>query len=715
MSQDADIDAAPRESRAKPDMAARFARLAHKELREVLRDRRTIITLVLMPLLLYPLLGISSRQFLLANLVTSGPITYRLGVASDRDARTLARCMALAWRDRNPGGVEQEVSVTLQRDLEAAVAAGDVDVGVRFAPASETTRPSDMAVDCELLFVQSSPMSTRVLGYVESQLQLANHNFMADMLRKLRVSQRADPIAAARKAVEPPAMGGSARSLAGLVPLILILMTITGAVYPAIDLTAGERERGTLEVLVAAPAPRLALLLAKYVAVLTVSCLTAAVNLGMMTLTGRLSGLGPLVFGEEGLPLVVVAQVACLMILFAAFFSAVLLCVSSFARSFKEAQAYLIPLMMAAIAPGLVSLMPEVKLSGWTSVAPLLNIVLLARDLFNQTADPMAAAVVVVSTLLYALAAVSLAARMFGAEAVLYSADVGWRGLWNERGPAADTATIPAALFCLALLFPCQFIAAGTISQWKSLGIGAKLALAAVATAAIYVAIPALAARGSHVRLRSAFRLRPCPWGAVAGAVLLGLSLWPWAHELVLWQNAIGLATLSHEQLARAAEMVDKLKDVPWWLVILTTGVAVSAAEELFFRGYLFSALLAGRGRGAAIGYAGLLFGAFHLVTSDALAIERFLPSSLLGMALGWVAWRAGAVWPSIAMHVTHNSLVLSLVQWSDTLKRAGIGVEEQEHLPATWLAVSTVAALAGAAIVFITTTRVHARGESSN
>src|SRR5207244_1079605 len=73
--------------------------------------------------------------------------------------------------------------------------------------------------------------------------------------------------------------------LALLVPLILILMTITGAVYPAIDLTAGERERGTLEILVAAPIPRLGLLFAKYVSVVTVAVLTAVINLTTMIAT----------------------------------------------------------------------------------------------------------------------------------------------------------------------------------------------------------------------------------------------------------------------------------------------------------------------------------------------------------------------------------------------------------------------------------------------
>ena len=92
-----------------------------------------------------------------------------------------------------------------------------------------------------------------------------------------------------RRAIE--FTGAPIFSLAALIPLVLVLMTVTGAVYPAIDLTAGERERGTLEMLIAAPVPRLGLLLAKYAAVLTVALLTALVNLAAMTITVHSTGL----------------------------------------------------------------------------------------------------------------------------------------------------------------------------------------------------------------------------------------------------------------------------------------------------------------------------------------------------------------------------------------------------------------------------------------
>src|SRR5206468_2890398 len=144
--------------------------------------------------------------------------------------------------------------------------------------------------------------------------------------------------------------------------------------------------------------------------------LTALVNLAMMTATVQLSGLGDWLFDGGGLTVVVVLQLFALLLLFGAFFSALLLALTSFARSFKEAQAYLIPLMLVSLAPGLIGMMPGLKLGGAYAVTPLLNIVLLSRDLLagRGAVDPAMVAVVILSTLVYAVAAIALAARIFG-------------------------------------------------------------------------------------------------------------------------------------------------------------------------------------------------------------------------------------------------------------------------------------------------------------
>ncbi|MEL6898941.1 MAG: ABC transporter permease subunit, partial [Planctomycetota bacterium] len=207
--------------------------------------------------------------------------------------------------------------------------------------------------------------------------------------------------------------------LATIFPIVLVLMTITGAVYPAIDLTAGERERGTMEALIASPVPRGTVLFAKYVAVVSVAVLTAIANLGSMWITLQATGLISQLAGESGgISVSAMLMILLLLILFAAFFSAVLLSLTSFAKSFKEAQAYLIPVMLLSITPALFTLLPGVTLNGPMAAVPLVNIVLLARDVLHTGPSVTGATVAILTTIAYAVAALSIASRLFGSDAV---------------------------------------------------------------------------------------------------------------------------------------------------------------------------------------------------------------------------------------------------------------------------------------------------------
>jgi ABC-2 type transport system permease protein/sodium transport system permease protein len=308
-----------------------------------------------------------------------------------------------------------------------------VDIGIRTRPAGgfELRLDRNAAVDWEILYREDSVVGLEAMRYLETACAAANARFLSLRLRMLRIRQRDMPVRPMPTAVRDP-RPRKPTLLPGLVPLILILMTITGAVYPAIDVTAGERERGTLEILAAAPVRRLDLLFAKYVAVFTVATLTALVNLGSMATTLYVSGVGARLFRAENLSPLVFAQVLALLLLFAAFFSAVLLVLTSFARSFKEAQAYLVPLMLLALMPGILSLVPGLPLQGPLALVPLLNIALLTHDLLEGSASPGIAVIVVASTALYGVAALALAARIFGAEAVLYSQSAGWSDLFRR-------------------------------------------------------------------------------------------------------------------------------------------------------------------------------------------------------------------------------------------------------------------------------------------
>src|SRR5262249_45228753 len=229
------------------------------------------------------------------------------------------------------------VRVGVREDLEEAVLQGRFDLGIRLRDLERWQeaqragyRPDqNLRLEGEPVYVQGSPQAEAAREYVERLFAAANARFLQARLNVLGVQgQRADPVRVAYEPRRDPGLGG-AFSLKTFIPLILILMTITGAVYPAIDLTARERERGTLEILIAAPIPRLGVLFAKYVAVVTVAVLTAVANLAMMAVTVGASGLSREVYGPEGLTVGLAAEVFGLLLLFAAFFSAVLLTVTS--------------------------------------------------------------------------------------------------------------------------------------------------------------------------------------------------------------------------------------------------------------------------------------------------------------------------------------------------------------------------------------------------
>ncbi len=523
----------------------------------------------------------------------------------------------------------------------------------------------------ELTITEDSRYGRDALHHIERLVSAGNEAFLRARLNSAGIRQSTFPVVlrlSTLKASEPTGNG----TLGILIPLILILMTITGGVYPAIDLTAGERERGTLEILMAAPVPRLALLFAKYIAVLTVALLTAVVNLGTMMVTLVVSGLGPMVF-RNGLTVEALLSILALLVLFAGFFSAVLLALTSFARSFKEAQAYLIPLMLVSMGPGMLSLMPGIKLHGFLIIAPLINIVLLARDVLMGEANVVAAVAVILSTSLYALAALALAARLFGAEAVLFTDQGTWSDLWRRPARARLRPTPSAALFCLALLFPAYFVATGGGSQLlEDSSLEAKFAFGGIMSVVLFAGFPLLAAYRGRIRLVTGFQLaRPSVLQIIAG-LLLGVSLWPFAHELALLLKSLGMSSLTPEIMKKLSEALAESRLLsPLWSVI-AVGIIPGVVEELFFRGYLLGAFLTTlRPRWAMVASA-VLFGLFHLLVGSSFAIERFVPTMLLGLLLAWIAWRTGSIWPGIVMHVTHNSLLALMGYYELRLEETG-------------------------------------------
>ena len=699
-----------------PTSSLRWWRMAQKELREILRDRRTIITLLGMPLLIYPLLGVTFQKLLVTQATEKTTTEYRVAFAGQRDARVFRRLFDEAKLlqskqggttdsvNREPAGtpddpvwqfmVSKDENASV--DVEALVADRTADVGVRLKEGRD-----EGPWNFELSYRSSSPFSLDARRMIDERLRTVNDMVIAEQLREQNPPLQL-PIATVPKPVMTEDTG-TQFSMATLIPLILILMTVTGAVYPAIDLTAGERERGTLEALISSPVPRHELLFAKYLAVLTVALLTALANLTSMVITAYAGGMEQLLFGSDGISLRTLTMILGLLIVFAGFFASVILILTSFARSFKEAQAYLIPVMLVSVAPGVLCLLPGIEMTGWMSVTPLVNIVILARDIFDGRVQSAWVLTTLLSTVLYSAVALAMAARIFGTDAVLYGSEGSWADLVRRPSTPRPAASLSQTLFYLAVLFPAFLILAGLPARLLGGWIEGRLIGNAVLTIVLFAAGPLALARWTGVDWTTGFRLKAATPIAYVSAGLLGLSLWPFAYELEL-------QAISPERIEVMKELFKQIKTsldaIPLPVKLVALALIPAVCEELFFRGYLLTALRTGMSTPLAIILSSCLFGLFHVIVLNSLFFERFVPTCFLGLILAWICVRTESILPGMLLHSLHNGLLLSLSSFTNELASLGIGTETQEHLPTRWIVAAAVCVALALAMLILSTRR---------
>ena len=718
----------------------RLKRLATKELRETLRDRRTIITLVLMPLLVYPILSLVFRTVLVSTiedslddkpvvlkivLQSNKPKQFSYGFISEMRRRVKTYELEETHQNDTEGPLDassqgsgkknlssetrfapfsdhewllpEEANVPL---LEEAVLHSDISLGVRLE--FPETPSDDRWHLCGITIVQpDTELGDKTAAYFRKQIERINQKQIATILREKGLPDTQPitikPIVIAKDSAAPPAT--QSYSLASLIPLILVLMTVTGAVYPAIDLTAGERERGTLETLMAAPVPRLSILLAKFFAVWTVAIFTALLNLVGMAITVWTFQFESFLLGPGGFSVPVILKIFGLLVLFAAFFSAVLLAVTSFARSFKEAQAYLIPIILLSLGPGLLAMNPNLSLNGVLAIVPMVNVLLLGRDVISQQVQMLPAIFAVVSTLLYALVAIRFAAQRFGADNILYANQGSLKDLIARPTAAQRYFTTPAATLTLLLLFPLNLIAIGTLGR-LAVPLADDYALIVILMAAFTVVsfflLPSLIGWHQRVQFRTAFAARWPKLRFIIPAALLGLCMWPLLAILVDgWYELTGL--LVGEEAAKARQetlleltqgQVKKFRQLSPIVVAFAFSIIPAFCEEWFFRGMVMQTWLKAKLKDApwkAILFSAAMFGFFHVLSNSAISLDRLIPTTLMGVLLGYVCYRAESIWPSAILHALHNACLVFLGYYQPQLSQLSWFPSEGESVPMTW------------------------------
>jgi sodium transport system permease protein len=404
---------------------SRIRALLKKELLEALRDKRALLTLLFLPVIIYP-----GMLLLVGTLMTAGKDRLRkevlvMAAASDDALAMLQRAK------QSP--LNTYVRITREegeRRLKEKEVWAVVD-----APAGslEALNKGEQA-KVTLLYTKRHDRSREARERLEKLFEEIARGTLTVRLEEAKLpASWAEPVVTKAEDVD---FGKDLGPLIAsqILPIILVVMLFMGAMYPAVDATAGEKERGTLETLLVAPVRPIEVMTAKYVTVVVLAMLAVLANLAAM---GTTFAMGVTVGdGVNATMRLTAGQIfsllACLLPA-AILVSGLALSVASIAKSVREGQNLMAPLVIVGTVPGLVAMMPGVELNAVTALVPLLNLALLVKSVALSSAQPLHVALTALSTLAASAVGLWLSANAFQSEALRFGAGGGW-DLFGRRG-----------------------------------------------------------------------------------------------------------------------------------------------------------------------------------------------------------------------------------------------------------------------------------------
>jgi sodium transport system permease protein len=391
-----------------------------KELTEALRDRRTLITTFLVPLLMIPVLGAGFTGVMSAVIGSAKKEKPKIMIIGGEDSPGVVEALR-----KNP----KINAVPTSDDWKNLVVDKKIRAAVEIPPNFQTDLAKGQAGTVRIYIYGGEMKSEFAAANIESFLKEYRDSVVTERLVTNHLpGELLKPFAVRRQNIAPPEKEAGA-ILGGIIAYMLILMCLNGAMHPAIDLTAGEKERGTMETILSSPVSRTHLVLGKFLLVMTASLTTAVLLMFSVSVSSTVlqksGALNQMVDEGEPLPQLslgpaAAASVIVMAIPLSVLFSAGLFTIALFAKSHKEAQSYIAPLMFLVVIPAISAMLPGVELTPKLAVVPLLNVSLLCKELITGEYHWNYIILIFVSTCVYAAGALYLAVKMFQRESVLF-------------------------------------------------------------------------------------------------------------------------------------------------------------------------------------------------------------------------------------------------------------------------------------------------------
>lgn len=384
--------------------------VAGKEFKEILRDKRTLFFMVIFPLITFPLL-INVIAGVTGDFIEEErEKELKVGVSGSYSMDTNPVLVVL---DTAQGFTLKELEDTV--GIRERIMDDEVDVVLHFDKGFEEGLGSSDSAKVTVIFQGTEETEKgrvdAVLGIIEDAVvanRLAEKDLPPTFIDPIQVVEV--NVSSSRETI--------GKFAGGLLPYFFISFAFLGCLYPAIDMFAGEKERGTIETLLTSPVVRWKILVGKMLVIAGSGLLAAT-----LTMVGLFAGLqfmdmpGELLGAiNEILSPSLILSVYLMMIPVIIFFTGLMVPISIYSRSFKEAQSTLTPLNIILVVPAVAGFLPGVELNGVTAFVPIVNIVLATKDIIAGTIDTGLLLITVSTLVLFAVGAVILSFKQFGKE-----------------------------------------------------------------------------------------------------------------------------------------------------------------------------------------------------------------------------------------------------------------------------------------------------------
>lgn len=382
--------------------------IAKKEFLDLLRDKRTLIRMILIPLLVFPVI---------INLVTM--------VQSSAAEKEMAKEIKVGYvLNGHDGSMVEQMKKAPNYSFKAYTDSTNMKQDVKNDSLSVGLVYSEQ-FDDDFQLGKTPEISAFYEGvhsedYERVKLLLQSQDTAYTAVRMASIDKEygfIEPFKITRTDI-----GDDKETIAkyagGMLPYFFLAFCFMGCMIPAIDMFAGEKERGTIETLLTTPVSRLNIVIGKMVVVTIFGLLSAS-----LALLGLYFGLN--FMGIEGqfldtikgmLTPGLIGTLYILLIPLAIFFAGLMIPVSVYSKSFKEAQSILTPLNILVVLPALFGFLPGVELDYTTAFIPILNVVLACKSLIGGHPDMVLIGITFFSLIFLATLAVIISIKQFGKE-----------------------------------------------------------------------------------------------------------------------------------------------------------------------------------------------------------------------------------------------------------------------------------------------------------